>query len=243
MIDRINVKKIVNGIEKTDSLEALISLLHSQTDTEDIKIVAYHCFPPMGADNWDPISLISCEEYSKEKIRAYTKSMLYRSNPYVMKPLLLARPLLWSEITQLPNPSAKDLRFIEEFKGRFDGDGISIPVFGPLGHNGSVSVRLGKQAETISQIDILNLQMLCQQGHLHICNLLKKKEERRVRFTKRERDILEWVALGKSNSVIADILGLSTHTVNGYMKQLSLKLDTTNRISTAFRAIALGAIY
>lgn len=243
MIDRINVKKIVNGIEKADTLAAIISLLHSQTDAEEIKIVAYHCFPPMGADNSDPISLISCQEYSKEQIRAYKKSRLYRGNPFVMKPLLLARPLFWSEIIKLPDHTDKDMCFIKEFKDRFDGDGISIPVFGPFGHNGSVAVRLGSQAETISNFDILNLQMLCQQGHLHICNLLEKRDKRRVSFTKRERDILEWVAMGKSNSVIADILGISTHTVNGYLRQLSLKLNTTNRVSTAFRAIALGAIY
>ncbi len=243
MIDRLNVKKIVNGIEKTNNLDEIVSLLHSQTDSEDIKIVAYHCFPPMGAAASDPISLISCQEYSQDKIRAYEKSMMYRSNPFVMKPLLLARPLFWSEIIQLPAPSPKDVCFIEEFKGRFKGDGISIPVFGPLGHNGSVAIRLGSQAETISKFDILNLQMLCQQGHLHICNLLKQKDKQRVSFTKREKDVLEWVAMGKSNPVIADILGISTHTVSGYLRQLSLKLNTTSRVSTAFRAIALGAIY
>jgi len=47
---------------------------------------------------------------------------------------------------------------------------------------------------------------------------------------------------GKSNTVIADIVGISPHAVNSYMRRIYLKLDVSDRVSAAFRALALGLI-
>jgi len=46
-----------------------------------------------------------------------------------------------------------------------------------------------------------------------------------------------WVARGKSNAVIADIVGISQHTVNGYLRRVYLKTQTSDRTTAALRAI------
>ena len=86
----------------------------------------------------------------------------------------------------------------------------------------------------------MKIQMLCQQAHIAVCGLLKDKAPREVILTRREQDVLDLVILGKSNSVIADILGISPHTVNGYVRRLYLKLNANDRVSAALRGIALG---
>jgi transcriptional regulator EpsA len=51
----------------------------------------------------------------------------------------------------------------------------------------------------------------------------------------RERQIMEWVALGKTNPEIGDILCISEFTVKNHMKSIFRKLDVTNRAQAVAR--------
>jgi DNA-binding response OmpR family regulator/DNA-binding CsgD family transcriptional regulator len=55
-------------------------------------------------------------------------------------------------------------------------------------------------------------------------------------LTVRESEVLVWIAKGKSNRDIADILGLSARTVNKHLEQIYVKLGVENRASAAVRA-------
>ena len=48
--------------------------------------------------------------------------------------------------------------------------------------------------------------------------------------------VLRWVACGKTNRDIGDILGLSPRTVNKHLEQIYVKLGVENRASAAVRA-------
>jgi LuxR family transcriptional regulator/LuxR family quorum-sensing system transcriptional regulator CciR len=58
----------------------------------------------------------------------------------------------------------------------------------------------------------------------------------------REREVLRWVALGKSNGDIAEILGISPHTVDTLVRRLFQKLGVSNRVSAALRAVGAGLV-
>lgn len=59
--------------------------------------------------------------------------------------------------------------------------------------------------------------------------------------TEREAEVLLWIARGKSNRDIADILHLSPRTVNKHLEQIYAKLGVENRTSAAALAVrALG---
>lgn len=55
-------------------------------------------------------------------------------------------------------------------------------------------------------------------------------------LTVRESEVLLWIAKGKSNRDIADILGLSSRTVNKHLEQIYVKLGVENRASAAVKA-------
>jgi DNA-binding response OmpR family regulator len=55
-------------------------------------------------------------------------------------------------------------------------------------------------------------------------------------LTTRESEVLLWIAKGKSNLVIGDILGLSAITVNKHLEQIYVKLGVENRASAAVKA-------
>lgn len=59
-------------------------------------------------------------------------------------------------------------------------------------------------------------------------------------LTTREAEVLLWIARGKSNRDISDILGISPRTVNKHLEQIFTKLGVENRASAA--ALAVGAL-
>nr|WP_272212000.1 helix-turn-helix transcriptional regulator [Marinicella sp. W31]MDC2877895.1 helix-turn-helix transcriptional regulator [Marinicella sp. W31] len=52
----------------------------------------------------------------------------------------------------------------------------------------------------------------------------------------RESEVLLWIAKGKTNRDIGEILGLSTRTVNKHLETIYVKLGVENRASAAVKA-------
>ena len=67
-------------------------------------------------------------------------------------------------------------------------------------------------------------------------NILKEK----LRLTSRESQVLFWLAKGKTNREVAQILEMSPRTVNKHLEQIYPKLGVENRTSAA--AIAIGTL-
>ena len=59
----------------------------------------------------------------------------------------------------------------------------------------------------------------------------------KLTLTQREAGVLLWVARGKSNRDIAEILTLSPRTVNKHLEQIYAKLGVENRTSAAALAM------
>lgn len=55
-------------------------------------------------------------------------------------------------------------------------------------------------------------------------------------LTHRESEVLLWIAKGKANKDIGEILGLSSRTVNKHLEQIYAKLGVENRASAAVKA-------
>ncbi|NMA99044.1 MAG: response regulator transcription factor [Phyllobacteriaceae bacterium] len=81
-------------------------------------------------------------------------------------------------------------------------------------------------------------------GEEYLFRLSRKQEEgqednlrQSFGLTQRESEVLLWIARGKSNRDIGEILGLSPRTVNKHLEQVYAKLGVENRASAAIRAV------
>lgn len=83
--------------------------------------------------------------------------------------------------------------------------------------------------------------MLLQAGHQKICELVADISPI-PKLSKREEEILAWVARGKSNKDIATILDISPETVATYLQRVFSKVGSRNRIGASIRALRLGLI-
>ncbi|WP_028240180.1 response regulator [Stutzerimonas azotifigens] len=63
----------------------------------------------------------------------------------------------------------------------------------------------------------------------------------RFQLTGREVEVLHWVACGKTNRDIGDILGLSPRTVNKHLEHVYVKLGVETRTAAAAVAMSAGS--
>jgi DNA-binding CsgD family transcriptional regulator len=78
-----------------------------------------------------------------------------------------------------------------------------------------------------------NLLRLVEGEQVNEHAVLKQK----LLVTEREAEVLLWIARGKSNRDIAEILSLSPRTVNKHLEQIYAKLGVENRTSAAALAV------
>ena len=61
-------------------------------------------------------------------------------------------------------------------------------------------------------------------------------------LTKREREVLRWLSIGKSNGDIAEILGTSPNTVKIQVRGIFAKLRVNNRTQAVGIAVQMGIV-
>ncbi|WP_051279267.1 response regulator transcription factor [Hellea balneolensis] len=120
--------------------------------------------------------------------------------------------------------------------------GISFTVHGPLGRSGYFTLVSGIGGEDFSDDEIRLMKWVCQNTHQALCKIKVRALQESISLTEREIEILSWIARGKSNSVIAEILGISPHTVNTYVRRIFLKTGTNDRTSACLYGISNGLV-
>jgi len=121
------------------------------------------------------------------------------------------------------------------------GDFLLIPLYGPQNRRGYGTFNFGKQKIQFSPIFPWQIQSIFQIAHVKYCLLLSGLQSQ-VKLTNRESEVLELMTYGKTNPEIGVILNISANTVSSYVKQIYLKLGTTDRVTTALKARTLSLI-
>lgn len=143
----------------------------------------------------------------------------------------------WSKGTNTPEEEA----FRAQFAAPVKVTGLSIPCYGPHQRNGCAAIQSADPDRTFSPAERRWLQAIAQSGHIRLCELLFDHAPAVV-LSPREREVLHWVALGKSNSVIAQLLSCSSNTVDTHLRRSYAKMQVADRTSAAIKAIGLGLI-
>jgi LuxR family transcriptional regulator/LuxR family quorum-sensing system transcriptional regulator CciR len=170
----------------------------------------------------------------------YVNERLYEVDPIPSFAAHATQPFLWSEIGTLTALTAPESAFMTRLLQQGLGDGLALQVFGPNMRNGYVGVGFARRNPDLSGPDIRELQAAAQIAHLRYCTLVPVATPEAL--TPREREVLGWIARGKSNSVIADILGVSPHTIDTLVRRIYTKLSVADRTTAAIRGIGAGLI-
>jgi DNA-binding CsgD family transcriptional regulator len=118
-------------------------------------------------------------------------------------------------------------------------------LFTPVAwHDGSFSavVLAGTHCDLDDKLIRTSAEVLSAYYGSELRRLVPSPALRAAVLTPRQRECLAWVRQGKSSGVIAEILGLSSGTVEEHIAAACKKLKVRTRVQAAVEASLLGLI-
>ncbi|MBF4514123.1 helix-turn-helix transcriptional regulator [Plantibacter sp. VKM Ac-2885] len=118
------------------------------------------------------------------------------------------------------------------------GTAVSIQLVSDHRTVGSLHVRFRAPA-ILSGTEIQAIRDCCRSVEREMAALARSAD---VGLTKREREVLNLLASGASNSEISSLLAVSRHTVSTHLESIFMKLEATNRVQVVRNALRRGLI-
>ncbi len=181
--------------------------------------------------------------YPEEWKRYYAAQGLQRIDPTLWRSVRSIAPVDWERFSD-------DAGFAAVFDNSREfgipAQGLTVPVRGPMGDCGLLSVTRACNREEWRKLKrgiVGNLQTAAVHFHDSVMRsetvtLLMKMPAISVR----EREILQWVAAGKSQQDVGDILSISHRTVEVHLRSVREKLGALTTPQAVGRAVRLGLI-
>lgn len=119
--------------------------------------------------------------------------------------------------------------------------GLQVPVFGPSGLEGAMS--LGGERIDASARARLALKLVAEAAFLAARRLLESPPDDQIgTLSDREREVLAWTAAGRRQVEIAATLGLSERTVENHLRRIRKRLGVATTAQAIRVAIRNGEI-
>jgi DNA-binding CsgD family transcriptional regulator len=153
------------------------------------------------------------------------------------------RPFSWGDVRSTRVLTKKQLSIIDEGKEFQAHDGLVIPIvtytgsisiFSPCGDDPDLSPRARSAIEIIgfAGMQALRRSMASKQ----------RQHPQQEHLTPREREVVHWLAVGKTDFEIGEILGISPETVKSHVENSKRKLNAARRTLIVVEALRRGEI-
>lgn len=234
---------VMQKVLHSDSLHDLLTVMLNYFLGNGFSACFYFSSPP-GAKGHGNRGLMKPLHHglSREVVEAYLSANFQRLDVVPRTAMALGVPVRWTEAWAAVDATPEERGFLRLMRDLEIGDGFTIPCYGPGGHDGYVGIGKMTEAARTDPHALREMHLASQAAHLRICEFLSNGHAGDRPLSMREREVLDWVARGKSNGVIAEILGISVGTVDTYLRRIYDKLDVADRTSAAVRGIGMGLI-
>jgi LuxR family quorum sensing-dependent transcriptional regulator len=154
------------------------------------------------------------------------------------------KPFTWDDLRQHRRLSKAERRILDEAREFDADDGFIVPIvsrsgsvaiFSPCGHKPDLSARAR------SALEILGTYAHCAL-HRALAQEQRPPRNQGSALTAREREIMRWVAAGKTDDEIGEILTISRETVTTHVENAKIKLNATRRTFAVVQALRFGEI-
>lgn len=206
-----------------------------------VERIAYHHLPPPGAPDANLLR-IENEGFGEALLQQYLTARMHGIAVLATAIQNSARPVYLDELEADPALDARERMHLAGYRRAGVANGLGMQAFGPNGRNGIYALDLGPAQHRLAPEAMTGLRWAAQAMHLRYCELLMPTLGDVPTLSAREAEVLVWVARGKSNASVGDILGISAHTVDAHLRRIYLKLGVADRLSAALRGLGFGII-
>ena len=218
------------GLEQTSS-KTLQDFLVKLCERLELDHAAYAGMDQSGSD------IRGFVTYPEAWIRHYRDNNLAKGDATLHLASRSIAPVDWSRI---PRSDEYDLVLEQARQFGIPRNGVTVPVRGPFGDIGMLSVSLGGSADrwarTYSRV-VPELQVAAVHVHDNVVRTFSSPHPGvRPTLSGREVEILQWIAVGKTQRDIGAILAISDRTVEVHLRSARTKLAAL----TTAQAVARG---
>lgn len=227
-------------IDRARSLSRLWTLMIRYFTGQGFGAVAYVLFDRGRVG--EAVALLE-HGFPPDVVHAYAEMGYGQHDPTLRVVMATGRPDTPYRVRERFHLSPDERHYRTTMEGLDTGDALSLPLFGPHGRDAYGILGYPSDPDFYRKARRTELHMAAQAAHLKTFSLLTRRLRPDTQgLSPREVEILRWVAKGKSNSVIADILEISAGTVDTYLRRIFEKLKVTDRTSAAVKGVSLGLI-
>lgn len=218
----------------------IVRFLRRAGETYGLKNFIVFSLPGFEAEKLSSHSIVS--NWPSDVLAKYDALQMVRHSAGIRKLRVTTNPFSYDLAKWIgETTTAKE---VEEYVNLLRRNGMLIghffPVHDALGNRGAVVWSGGSR--DLEFDEKLQLQMISIQVFNRLAEIGAAWKTGQVALTEREIQCLSWTAAGKTSLEIAEILGLSEHTVNHYLNQVTRKLEAVNRTQAVVKAIRRGLI-
>lgn len=231
-------ERFLNVIKVIDQAETVQELLDALPKLIPDMIGTYHHFGAVGAFDYNDHSVFHAYNVPQDLFNYLDNHRRRDSNPAVVAVFAKGDAVWLSELIDDPYIIEVGHDKLTQATMDMTGDALCLPLYGPNNRSGYLFIAFGFGKAECDEFLKYRMQNVAQKFHNKYCLMLHAMHIQ-VNLTPREAEVLDLITFGNTNTEIGEILGISPNTVSGYVKQIFLKLDVTDRVSAAMRAQTL----
>ncbi|MEN9063223.1 helix-turn-helix transcriptional regulator [Ponticoccus litoralis] len=181
--------------------------------------------------------------WSREDLLAYSRDDWAAKDPLLQSAVQRETPFLWSAEGWR---NSGHCEYSEYLALNGIAGGATVPLGGGPGKLGAMTfLAVSDDALTADSLHATNVLALFALARVQVLRegitLQSRAPDPLQSLSRRQVDILHWVAEGKTNREIAVIMGSTLSTINYHLEQIRQKLGVSNRTSAAALYKGVGA--
>lgn len=228
----------IDGIEAEDDFDKILGIFSNYVGRYGFTSVAI-CQLTNPASISDTKSQIVLTNWPDEWRSQWWESGYMQHDPIIHYLLRSRVAFRWS--TAYLHASKYGRKILDEAKAFGLNDGIAFPVTTGEGPIGCVS--LGAERFDLTQKEQAAVELVSIHCYMHIVQCRDDEAKYCIgQLSKRETEVMHFIAAGKTNWEIAKILDLSENSVKEYFRNAAGKLNAVNRAQAVSSAIRHGLI-
>ena len=181
--------------------------------------------------------------WPKDWLDLYLAKGFFDVDPMVIETRRRMTPFLWSEMGDAQSFTVEGKQVIEAGRAYGWSEVMGVPIHGPAGYQGLVSVAsMSPVSMSGSDRALLHAMALAVHDRAHAAVGHGDSTRPPIILTPREAECMRWVAAGKTDAEIGIILGIAAATAHYHVEQVKKKAGTRSRSEAVALLVLAGNI-
>jgi len=182
--------------------------------------------------------------YSEDWMKYYTEKGYVDVDPVRKQVMLTTHPFLWDKLNNTVSDDQKSMMY--EAKDAGLKCGIGLGIHSPNREIAGFGFASSDGIAEVNKNVVSLVKAIASQFHTayteHERRYGECKTPKQIVISELEKQLLYLMMMGKSNSVISDILNINQHTIDYHVRSIFTTLEASTRTYAVVKAIRYGLI-